>query len=495
MPYHNSTFGAAQDQQEPKKREHGEPPRPLAQAHGKGRRSTRTGEIDANDLQSHLATVMKATGLLPEPLSGLSAGPSSSLAVTPRKRHPHRHRHHQPIPPPTSSQTRNHHNRHATNTTNGRRPDGNGATAAAPPRNHNKPAANGEARPVFGCVGNSGGGCLRLGPTAAATTNGTQPPKQQQQQSGECSRKDKMAILIKDQQTAQAPRYTGCRNDKAKPPYSYASLIAQALLAAPQRRLTLSSIYAWIMDRYPYYRSENCGWQNSIRHNLSLNRCFVRIARDDHDYQQPPEEDGTDGQDGAKGAFWTIDEALMDDFEDGMFKRRKYGQGRAARRQSGEERRRRRRPDTHSMDMVTMAAINATPPHKKMTIDDELFKQQHQQQQQQQQSPMIGGMFAPSPGFSTILYNCLQPPRHQDRADYDNCFIMRHDDRKYTQQQQQHYVTHEDEDEWCGEGEAILDDPFCVANQTVATAAFTCPELAESKYVFPMPPTFSDFYH
>ena len=48
------------------------------------------------------------------------------------------------------------------------------------------------------------------------------------------------------------PQYTGCRYDTAKPPYSYASLIAQALLATPDRRLTLNQIYAWIASKYPY---------------------------------------------------------------------------------------------------------------------------------------------------------------------------------------------------------------------------------------------------
>ncbi len=49
--------------------------------------------------------------------------------------------------------------------------------------------------------------------------------------------------------------------DGSKPPYSYASLIAQAILAAPKQRLALNSIYTWIMQTYPYYRLQSCGWQ------------------------------------------------------------------------------------------------------------------------------------------------------------------------------------------------------------------------------------------
>lgn len=107
------------------------------------------------------------------------------------------------------------------------------------------------------------------------------------------------------------PQYTGCRYDVAKPPYSYASLIAQALLASPDHRLTLNQIYAWIMERYPYYQSENSGWQNSIRHNLSLNSCFVRVAKDDKTF--------------GKGSNWTLNEEELSLLKDGTFKRRKLG--------------------------------------------------------------------------------------------------------------------------------------------------------------------------
>ena len=79
-----------------------------------------------------------------------------------------------------------------------------------------------------------------------------------------------------------------------KPAYSYAQLIAQAILSSNEKQLTLNQIYMFISRSYPYYKINDKGWQNSIRHNLSLNRYFVKIARQ----QNEP----------GKGSFWRIDD-------------------------------------------------------------------------------------------------------------------------------------------------------------------------------------------
>eukprot|EP00128_Syssomonas_multiformis_P014295 Colp12_sorted_trinity150504_noHs@3135 len=93
-----------------------------------------------------------------------------------------------------------------------------------------------------------------------------------------------------------------------KPPYSYASLILQAISSTKDKKLTLNSIYNWIMANFSFYRSQDSGWRNSIRHNLSLHKCFVKVPRSDSDP--------------GKGNFWTIDPAYEHLVCKGLKKRR-----------------------------------------------------------------------------------------------------------------------------------------------------------------------------
>lgn len=95
--------------------------------------------------------------------------------------------------------------------------------------------------------------------------------------------------------------------EEPKPQHSYIGLIAMAILSSPEKKLVLSDIYQHILGNYPYFRRRGPGWRNSIRHNLSLNDCFVKSGRSAN----------------GKGHYWAIHPANIDDFRRGDFRRRK----------------------------------------------------------------------------------------------------------------------------------------------------------------------------
>lgn len=126
-----------------------------------------------------------------------------------------------------------------------------------------------------------------------------------------------MALLVPSSNRSQTfPDIIEEGNEHEKPPYSYVALITMAINDSPEKKMTLSQIYNYIDHRFPYYR--NCdpkrrqGWQNSIRHNLSLNDCFIKKARD-----------GVGPANDRKGNFWTLSPDSVNMFDNGNYKRRR----------------------------------------------------------------------------------------------------------------------------------------------------------------------------
>ncbi|GFR06619.1 forkhead box protein P1 [Trichonephila clavata] len=79
------------------------------------------------------------------------------------------------------------------------------------------------------------------------------------------------------------------KNADVRPPFTYASLIRQAIIESPERQLTLNEIYNWFQNTFCYFRRNAATWKNAVRHNLSLHKCFMRVEN-------------------IKGAVWTVDE-------------------------------------------------------------------------------------------------------------------------------------------------------------------------------------------
>lgn len=103
------------------------------------------------------------------------------------------------------------------------------------------------------------------------------------------------------------PRKSSYGEDK--PPYSYVALCAMAIHSSAAKMMTLSQIYKFIMDNFPFYRKNSTRWQNSLRHNLSFNDCFVKVSKT--------------SEHGGKGNYWTLHEDCTEMFQDGSFLRRK----------------------------------------------------------------------------------------------------------------------------------------------------------------------------
>ncbi|KAM9322724.1 forkhead box protein Q1a [Pholidichthys leucotaenia] len=132
---------------------------------------------------------------------------------------------------------------------------------------------------------------------------------------------------------------------RPKPPFSYIALIAMAIRDSPSGRLTLAEINDFLMNKFPFFRGSYTGWRNSVRHNLSLNDCFIKVLRD------PSRPWGKDN-------YWMLNPHSEYTFADGVFRRRRK---RISRKLSREQQEASRRAAEPRMVQRSAPAARAEP--------------------------------------------------------------------------------------------------------------------------------------
>ncbi|CAF0821800.1 unnamed protein product [Brachionus calyciflorus] len=135
-----------------------------------------------------------------------------------------------------------------------------------------------------------------------------------QKESQQHESEDEDSIDEEDDEKENDEPKSGKNNSKmnpAKPPKPYLEIIADGILSCNVKMMQLHEIYNFMEKKYEYFaKNVNKSWRNSVRHNLSLNECFVKAGR------------GSNG----KGNYWKIHPACEKEFIRGNFRRKSFKQ-------------------------------------------------------------------------------------------------------------------------------------------------------------------------
>lgn len=99
-----------------------------------------------------------------------------------------------------------------------------------------------------------------------------------------------------------------------KPIYSYSILIFMALKNSKTGSLPVSEIYSFMTEHFPYFKTAPDGWKNSVRHNLSLNKCFEKV-------------ENKNGSSSRKGCLWALNPAKVEKMQEELHKWRRKDPG------------------------------------------------------------------------------------------------------------------------------------------------------------------------
>ncbi|XP_035241534.1 forkhead box protein N1 [Anguilla anguilla] len=100
-----------------------------------------------------------------------------------------------------------------------------------------------------------------------------------------------------------------------KPIYSYSILIFMALRSSRTGSLPVSEIYGFMTEHFPYFKTAPDGWKNSVRHNLSLNKCFEKVEN--------RSGGGAGGGASRKGCLWALNPARVEKMQEELHKWRR----------------------------------------------------------------------------------------------------------------------------------------------------------------------------